>query len=208
MGNKNSRVAPTKTLHIFDNQTRARYRNQRESNNLRSKMRQLHAQHHDEISRITFDQQDVKTKLHELHYDKVQRELFKNIDKDKNTFDLERPKSRLSTFNLPAIDGNPPETSSLLLYNLYDSRRRENRETSLKKPKRNKPPSAYETFQLQYASKLDLKDRRVSQTEAALVSNSRMLQRETEQMKKSIQTAVAKAARDSNMYARRDTILY
>lgn len=81
MGNKNSRVAPVKTLHIFDNQTRARYRNQRESNNLRLKMNQLHAQHHDEICRITFDQQDVKTKLHELHYDKVQRELFRNIDK-------------------------------------------------------------------------------------------------------------------------------
>jgi hypothetical protein len=80
MGNKNSRVSPTKSLKIFDTQTRARYKNQRESNRLRLKVQDLEVQHYDELSRLAFNQQDLKMQLHELHYHKSQRDLYKSFD--------------------------------------------------------------------------------------------------------------------------------
>lgn len=85
MGNKNSRVQPAKSLHILDTQTRVRYKNQRESDRLRWKLRDLQAQHHDQLSRLTFEQQDMKTQLHELHYDQNQRDLYKNLEQGKST---------------------------------------------------------------------------------------------------------------------------
>lgn len=99
------------------------------------------------------------------------------------------------------------ETSSLLLHNLYESRRNQLRTgTASQRPKvetGSKPLSAFENFQLQYASKADAKVHNTGQTEKTLVTSTRSLQKETELMKKSIKTAVAKAARDSHAVARR-----
>ncbi len=80
MGNNPSRVAPVHSLKIFDSQTRARYKNQREANQLRLKIRRLDVKQSEALSRLTFQQYDDKMKLHELQYDEAQRQLYKSID--------------------------------------------------------------------------------------------------------------------------------
>jgi hypothetical protein len=80
MGNNPSRVAPVHSLKIFDSQTRARYKNQRESNQLRLRIRRLDVRENEVLSRLTYEQHDAKMKLHELQYDKAQRQLYKSID--------------------------------------------------------------------------------------------------------------------------------
>ncbi|UJR35574.1 hypothetical protein I4U23_028327 [Adineta vaga] len=205
MGNKNSRVTPAKSVQIFDTQTRTRYKNQRESNNLRQKLKKLGIQHHEELSRLAYDQHDAKVKLHELNYDKTQRELYRNIDK-------ERPKSRSSVSNHSHFNDNPPNrTSSLLVHNLNESRRLKSSNISPKNPsqqvKQNRPLTAFENFELQYSSKADIDHQQINQNEKTPVTQRQSLQQETELMKKSIKIAVAKARRDSNMFARRDTLI-
>ncbi len=67
-----------------------------------------------------------------------------------------------------------------------------------------KSSNTVENFQSEYSPKVNINQKPSEHTEKYLVTHARSLQRETEQMKKSIKIAVAKAARDSNIVARRD----
>ncbi|CAF1264168.1 unnamed protein product [Adineta steineri] len=202
MGNQSSRVAPAKSLHILDTQTRTRYKNQRENNNLRRKIRNIGIQHHDELTRLTYGEQDVKLKLHQLHYDRIQRDLYKKIDQP-------RPKTTGSSFfNVAHLDNPPPRDSDILiLHNLYESQVHDRANAVLHKSSKAsdkvQPLSGFQKFQLQYSSRFEMNQNQLEQNEKHLATNKHSLKKETELMKKSIKTAVAKAARDSNVVIRR-----
>jgi hypothetical protein len=81
MGNNRSRVAPSRRLHVLDSQTRARYQNQRELIQLRTKLKDIRIKHNEALSRLACDRHDVKMKLHELQYERTQKDLHKRFDK-------------------------------------------------------------------------------------------------------------------------------
>ena len=81
MGNNGSRVAPARTLHILDSQTRARYQNQRELVQLRVKLGNIQIQRSDALSRLALERHEVRTKLHELQHENGQRQLLKKLQK-------------------------------------------------------------------------------------------------------------------------------
>jgi hypothetical protein len=81
MGNRASRVAPVRTLHIIDSGTRARYQNQRELVQLRVKLRNIQVKKNDALSRLDFNRHEVKMKLHELKHEDEQRQFFKKLNK-------------------------------------------------------------------------------------------------------------------------------
>jgi hypothetical protein len=114
-----------------------------------------------------------------------------------------------SPFDVSHMDNQSSiKTTNLLLHQMNESLANDkinsirNKQNSASN--KAKSSSDFENFQSEYSSKVHINQKPSEHTEKYLVTHGRSLQRETEQMKKAIKVAVAKAARDSNIVARRD----
>jgi hypothetical protein len=122
---------------------------------------------------------------------------------------LDRKKVHSPFFNVSHLDNQSSiGTTNLLLHQMNESSAndkinsiRNKQNSALNKAKSS---NTVENFQSEYSPKVNINQKPSEHTEKYLVTHARSLQRETEQMKKSIKIAVAKAARDSNIVARRD----
>lgn len=83
MGNNRSRVSPTHQLRIFDGETRARLQNQRETYQLRCKLKDLKYQQTDTLVNILRQQYELKNNLREFRHESNQRRFFKSIKTSK-----------------------------------------------------------------------------------------------------------------------------
>ena len=81
MGNNHSRIAPTRTLHVIDSQSRARYQNQRELIHYRRKLNIINAKHGDNMARLALQRHDAKTALHQIQHHIAQKELAEKLEK-------------------------------------------------------------------------------------------------------------------------------
>jgi len=120
-----------------------------------------------------------------------------------------RKKVHSPFFNVSHLDNQSSiETTNLLLHQMNESLAN-NKINSIQNKQNSaankaKSSNTVENFQSEYSSKVNINQKPSEHTEKYLVTHARSLQRETEQMKKCIKIAVAKAARDSNIVARRD----
>ena len=83
MGNNRSRVAPARTLRILDSETRARFKNQRESAQLRLRLQDIQTKHNEALSQMVLDQHEIKAKLREFRHESEQRKFFESFEKRK-----------------------------------------------------------------------------------------------------------------------------
>ena len=102
-------------------------------------------------------------------------------------------------------DASASETSSLLLRNLNAATEWEK---SILLSNKSSTFNSFGNVRSHYSSKVDPSRNSLEKSESFLLSDNRSLRQHTEQMKRSIKIAVARAARDSNVAARRDTHVY
>jgi hypothetical protein len=101
------------------------------------------------------------------------------------------------------------ETPSLLLHNLNGLTEWEKSLIFPINMNKRKELNAFEAIRSQYKSKLDTPSRNpFKRSESFLLDDKVPLKKHTEQMKNSIQIAIKRAARDSNIIARRDAHIY
>lgn len=85
---------------IFDLGTRARYLNQRESIQLRDKIKDLSFKQHLAVYRHVVDQNYLKIKLHEFSYENGQRDLYKALAKRKFLLPYRRKTNKICFFSV------------------------------------------------------------------------------------------------------------
>ena len=76
-------VVQLRKLPVIDNQTRARYQNQRETILLRRKLANINLQQNEIMSRLAFQRHNIKTELHEIQHEIERRELNKQRERRK-----------------------------------------------------------------------------------------------------------------------------
>ncbi|CAF2982273.1 unnamed protein product [Rotaria socialis] len=208
MGNSRSRVTPSRPLKILDSQTRARYKNRHELTRLNDKIRQITSEKNTAVSRITCDQHITKLQLHQMQHENDQRKFFKRL----NRFNRRNSAASISESECSdASDTSLSDSPSLLVHNINTSLEWEK---SIYIPgkqfdgkKTTKSSTILDTIQSQYSSKLDSLHA-FDQTESSRLYDQLSLEQLTEVMKKSIKISVARAARDSNVAARRAAKIY
>ncbi|CAF2093762.1 unnamed protein product [Rotaria magnacalcarata] len=208
MGNSRSHVAPSRPLKILDSQTRARYKNHHELTRLNDKIRQITFEKNTAVSRITCDQHNTKLQLHQMQHESEQRKFFKRLHR----FNRQNSTTSISESEFSdASDTSLSDSPSLLVHNTNASMEWEK---SIYIPgkqfngkKTTKSSTIFDTVQSQYSSKLDSLHA-FDQTESSRLYDQLSLQQLAEAMKKSIKISVARAARDSNVAARRTAKIY
>ncbi|CAF1089273.1 unnamed protein product, partial [Didymodactylos carnosus] len=154
MSNASSRVTST-TLKVFDIHTRVRYKNQRETNQLRNRINDLNTKHTAKLAKHTFARIELLVKLHELQHERAEGELmnklFENTLKHSSATD---DKQNTCKRPVSCVDNN--SLSSLLLHNLNESIKLQNNSSSeLMKSSAKKKESPVDLRRNQWKSKLD-----------------------------------------------------
>ncbi|CAF0899417.1 unnamed protein product [Didymodactylos carnosus] len=221
MGNSRSRIGPT-SFKVFDLHTRVRQKNQREALQLRLAIRDLNIDKSAQLTKYTFARMELRTKLHELEHENGQRQMYKLFEQNDRTsrsidmsyffffgiiFDSSIDTIQLDDNRTTDIRTsttlNKDTKKSLLLYDLDESKKHQHSsllDFPIDADAKKNVNTPFYLRKFRWASKLN--NVPMSRFEA---SSTMSLKQYSEKMNQVIKIAIAKAARDEQANARRET---